>query len=79
MATANSACWQSDWQKHCIVCRKSLLHSDECCHVRTEGEMVALCGPFCFETFEKNPQRFLRLRRLRHLKAETRARRIALS
>ena len=57
---------ESDWQKHCIVCGKSVLDNEGYCHVRIENEMVALCCPLCFETFEKNPKRYLTLRRVRH-------------
>jgi len=66
MSMEHSAGWQIDWQKHCIVCGKSVLDNEGYCHVRVEGEMVALCCPLCFETFEKNPKRYLSLRRLRH-------------
>ena len=58
--------WQTDWQRHCIVCGKSVSDNEGYCHMRVEGEMVALCCPLCFETFEKNPKRYLSLRRLRH-------------
>ncbi len=54
-----------DWQKHCIVCGKSVSEGEGYCHVRIEGKMVALCCPLCFETFEKNPKQYLSLRRFR--------------
>lgn len=57
--------WQIDWEKHCIVCGKTVLHGEGFCHMRVEGEMVAICCPLCFENFEKNPKRYLSLRRLR--------------
>jgi predicted nucleic acid-binding Zn ribbon protein len=51
-----------DWQKHCIVCGKSVLEGEGFCHMQVEGKMVAICCPLCFETFEKNPKRYLSLR-----------------
>jgi YHS domain-containing protein len=54
-----------DWQKHCIVCGKSVLEHEGFCHLRVEGQMVAICCPLCFETFEKNPKHYLSLRRFR--------------
>ena len=57
--------WQIDWEKHCIVCGKSVLDGEGFAHLRVEGEMVAVCCPLCFENFEKNPKRYLSLRRLR--------------
>ncbi len=58
--------WQTDWQKHCIVCGKSVLDGEGYCHMKVEGETVAICCPLCFETFEKNPKRYLSLRKLQH-------------
>jgi predicted nucleic acid-binding Zn ribbon protein len=66
MSMEDSPAWETDWQKHCIVCGKSVLDGEGFCHMRVEGEMVAICCPLCFETFEKNPKRYLSLRRLRH-------------
>lgn len=57
--------WETDWQKHCIVCGKSVLDGEGYCHMRVEGEMVTICCPLCFENFEKDPKRYLSLRRLR--------------
>jgi predicted nucleic acid-binding Zn ribbon protein len=57
--------WQTDWQKHCIVCGKSVLEGQGFAHLKVEGEMVAICCPLCFETFEKDPKRYLTLRRMR--------------
>jgi len=58
--------WRTDWEKHCVVCGKSVLEGEGYCHMRVEGEMVAICCPLCFETFEKDPKRYLTLRRMRH-------------
>jgi ribosomal protein L24E len=66
MSVEHSEAWEIDWQKHCIVCGKSVLDGEGYAHIRVEGEMVALCCPLCFETFEKNPKRYLSLRRLRY-------------
>ena len=65
MAIGDSIDREADWQKHCIVCGKSVLEGEGFSHIRVEGEMVALCCPLCFETFEKDPKRYLSLRRLR--------------
>ncbi len=65
MAIGDSLDEGTDWQKHCIVCGKSVSDGEGFCHVRMEGKMVALCCPLCFETFEKDPKHYLRLRRLR--------------
>jgi hypothetical protein len=56
---------ESDWQKHCIVCGNCVLDGEGFCHMRVEHQMVAICCPLCFGTFEKNPKRYLSLRRLR--------------
>ena len=55
----------ADWRKHCIVCGKSVLDGEGFCHIRVDEEMVAICCPLCFETYEKNPQRYLSLHRMR--------------
>jgi ribosomal protein L24E len=57
----------ADWQKHCIVCGKSVLDGEGFCHIQVEGEMVAICCPLCFETYEKNPKHYLNLQKLRRL------------
>jgi len=56
---------QTEWQKHCIVCGKTVLEGEGYCHMRVEDQMVALCCPLCFETFQKNPKQYLSLRRMR--------------
>lgn len=55
----------TDWQKHCIVCGKSVLDGQGFCHIKVDEEMVAICCPLCFETYENNPQRYLSLHRMR--------------
>jgi predicted nucleic acid-binding Zn ribbon protein len=65
MAIGDSLDAEADWQKHCIVCGKSVLEGEGYCHMRVEGEMVAICCPLCFATFEKNPKHYLSLRRFR--------------
>ena len=57
--------WEIEWEKHCIVCGKSVLDGEGFCHMRVEGEMVAICCPLCFENFENNPKRYLSMRRVR--------------
>jgi len=70
MSMEDSPAWEIDWHKHCIVCGKSVLDGEGFCHMRVEGEMVAICCPLCFETFEKDPRRYLTLRRLRRSDAD---------
>jgi YHS domain-containing protein len=65
MAIGDSLDEGTDWQQHCIVCGKSVLEHEGFCHLRVEGQMVAICCPLCFETFEKNPKHYLSLRRFR--------------
>jgi ribosomal protein L24E len=67
MSMDDSLAWETDWENHCIVCGKSVLDGEGYCHMRVEGEMVAICCPLCFENFEKNPKRYLGLRRLRRI------------
>ena len=68
MVTAEGTGWQIDWEKRCVVFGRSVLNRGECCHVRVHGEMVALCTPSCFDILAQTPKRFLRLRRVRHLR-----------
>lgn len=65
MAIEDSLDGGVDWHKHCIVCGKSVLDGEGFSHIRIEGQMVALCCPLCFETFEKNPKHYLGLRKFR--------------
>jgi predicted nucleic acid-binding Zn ribbon protein len=65
MSMEDSEAWEVDWEKHCIVCGKSVLDGEGFAHLRVEGEMVAICCPLCFENFEKHQKRYLSLRRLR--------------
>ena len=60
------------WAEHCAVCGKSVGHSEGFSHLNIEGEMIALCCPLCFETFEKDPAKYLRLRAVRKISEETR-------
>src|SRR4030095_8494751 len=38
-------------------------------HIRVGEEMVAICCPLCFETYEKNPQSYPSLHRMRRAAA----------
>jgi len=58
-----------NWQKHCIVCGKSVLDGEGFSHIRVDEEMIAICCPLCFETYEKNPQRYISLHRMRRAAA----------
>jgi YHS domain-containing protein len=60
------------WDEHCAVCGKSVGHSEGFSHLNIEGEMIALCCPLCFETFEKDPAKYLRLRAARKIAEDTR-------
>lgn len=55
------------WDARCIVCRKSVEHGAGLCHLNIEGNMIALCCPLCLETFQKDPQTYLRRRELRKI------------
>lgn len=55
---------EENWDQHCIVCDKSVDHGGGMAHFKVEGEMIALCCPLCIETFNKEPKRYLSLRKL---------------
>ena len=59
------------WDDHCVVCDKSVGHGEGFSHLNIDGEMIALCCPLCFETFEKDPSKYLRRRATRRLYDET--------
>jgi YHS domain-containing protein len=50
------------WDGQCAVCGKSVGHGEGFSHLNIEGQMIALCCPLCFETFEKEPAKYLRRR-----------------
>jgi len=56
-----------EWDDHCTVCGKSVGHGEGFSHLKIETEMIALCCPLCFDTFEKDPAKYLRLRAVRKL------------
>ena len=56
MSMEDSEAWEIDWEKHCIVCGKSVLDGEGFAHLRVECEMVAICCPLCFENFEKKSE-----------------------
>ena len=43
------------WDDQCAVCGKSVGHGEGFSHLNIEDQMIALCCPLCFETFEKDP------------------------
>lgn len=43
----------------CIVCDKPVRYGTGFAHIKQDGEMVTLCCPLCFETFQKKPKFFL--------------------
>ncbi|MEO8043879.1 MAG: hypothetical protein ABI674_03150 [Spartobacteria bacterium] len=55
------------WDEQCIVCGKSVGHAEGFSHLNIESQMIALCCPLCFETFEKEPAKYLRHRAARKL------------
>jgi YHS domain-containing protein len=59
------------WDEQCAVCSKSVRHGEGFSHLNIEGEMIALCCPLCFETFEKDPANYLRRRVTRKLSEGT--------
>jgi hypothetical protein len=52
------------WSHHCIVCRKTVDQGEGMAHIRVGDEMIAICCPLCFETFNKNPKHYLMLREI---------------
>ena len=61
---------EENWDQHCIVCHKSVDHGGGFAHFKIEGEMVAICCPLCMETFNKEPKRYLTLRKLQRSQIE---------
>jgi hypothetical protein len=55
------------WDEQCIVCGKSVGHSEGFSHVKIESRMIALCCPLCFKTFEKGPAKYLDRRAVRKI------------
>jgi len=64
MKSANAAL---KWDEQCVVCGKSVGHNEGFSHLNIEGQMIALCCPLCFETFEKEPAKYLRHRAVRKI------------
>ena len=60
------------WDEQCAVCGKSVGHGEGFSHLNIEGEMIALCCPLCFETFEKNPAKYLSRRAVRKISDDKR-------
>lgn len=58
---------QVQWDNRCIVCQKSVEHGAGFCHLNVEGVMIAVCCPLCMETFQKDPETYLRRRRVREI------------
>src|SRR6266700_7118161 len=58
------------WDEQCIVCGKSVGHNEGFSHLNIEGQMIALCCPLCFETFEKDPAKYLRRRAVRKISTD---------
>ena len=57
--------------EQCVVCCKSLGHSEGFSHLNIEGQMITLCCPLCSETFEKDPAKYVRRRAVRKLSEDT--------
>ena len=53
------------WDGYCAVCGKSVADHEGFSHLKVEGEMIALCCPLCFDTFNENPAKYMRRRALR--------------
>ena len=56
---------------HCAVCDKSVGHGEGFSHIKVENMMIALCCPLCFDTFSKDPAKYIRVRSARKLYDET--------
>lgn len=61
-----------NWDKHCLVCGKSVEEGGGMCHIKAGERMIALCCPLCIETFNKDPKHYLCLREVRELDARVR-------
>ena len=59
------------WDEQCAVCGKSVGHGEGFSHLNIESQMIALCCPLCFETFEKEPAKYLGRRAVRKLSEDT--------
>jgi YHS domain-containing protein len=59
------------WDEQCVVCGKSVGRGEGFSHLNIEGWMIALCCPLCFETFEKDPAKYLRRRAVRKISEDT--------
>jgi hypothetical protein len=56
------------WDDQFAVCGKSVGHGEGFSHLNIEGEMIALC----FETFEKDPAKYLGRRAVRKISDDKR-------
>jgi hypothetical protein len=61
------------WDEQCAVCGKSVGHGEGFSHLNIESQMIALCCPLCFETFGKDPAKYLRRRAAQKISEDTRA------
>jgi hypothetical protein len=60
------------WDGQCAVCGKSVGHNEGFNHLKIENTMIALCCPLCFETFEKDPAKYLGRRAVRKISEDNR-------
>jgi len=56
-----------EWDGQCAVCGKSVGHGEGFSHLKIDKHMIALCCPLCFETFEKDPAKYLGRRARRNI------------
>lgn len=61
-----------EWDGQCAVCGKSVGHGEGFSHLNIEGQMIALCCPLCFETFQKAPAEYLGRRAVRKISDDKR-------
>jgi len=51
----------------CIVCGKQVAGGRGFSHLKHGDDMVTLCCPLCFETFQKSPQEYVSRRKAREI------------
>jgi hypothetical protein len=53
------------YDRVCVVCGKSVEREEASVHLKGEAEMIAICCPLCYETYQKKPSHYLALRAIR--------------
>jgi hypothetical protein len=53
----------------CVVCEKPVRIEESVIHLKADNEMISICCPLCYETYQKKPSYYLALRALRKTQA----------